>query len=149
MGTQRGVSSLKNGAVLQRRKDGRTEGRKEGGTALPREGRNAAGRRRAGPSPGAASGRRESCAAERGMAGRRAVGRRAGCKYVRKTIIIVVVERRAEEWGRFRGPTPTATSRSTYSFEILMNLQLRLLKTDSFFALTVVFRDVKRLFLSQ
>ena len=131
MGTQRGVSSLKNGAVLQRREDGRIEGRREGGTALPREGRTAGGRRRAGPSLGAAASGRESCAAERGMAGRRAVGRRAGCKYVRKTIIIVVVEE--GRVGAFSRPTDDDVTQ--YTYEILMNWQLRLLKNGFFFGL--------------
>ena len=131
MGTQRGVSSLKNGAVLQRRKDGRIEGRREGGTALPREGRNAGGGRRAGPSLGAASGR-ESRAAERGIAGRRAVGRRAGCKYVRKTIIIVAVERGRESGGVGAFSRPTDDDVTQYTFEILMNWQLRLLKNGFF-----------------
>ena len=71
---------------------GRTVGRREGRTdgltsRRPHRRRRTESRTESGGRIG-----RESWAAERGMAGRRAVGRRAGCKYVRETIIIVVVE---------------------------------------------------------
>ena len=113
--------------------EGRSDGGRPGGTALPREGRTAGGRRRAEePSLLMAASGRESRAAERGMAERRAVGRRAGCKYVRKTIIIVAVERGRESGGVGAFSRPTDDDVTQYTFEILMNWQLRLLKNGFF-----------------